>query len=70
MDSRVPLPVRSQMPVRSHDMLIQKIAVNTTFALKELPANMVAQSEQFSRSEKEMVPVTVKTQKMFPDGKS
>lgn len=58
------------MPVHSHDMRIQKIAVNITFALKELPANMVAQLEPFSRSEKEMVRVTAKTQKMFPDGKS
>lgn len=63
------LQVKCQLPVHSHAMLTQKIAVNTTSVWKVLPVNMVAQSEQYSKLVTVMVLATAKTQKMFPDGK-
>lgn len=53
----------------SHDMPIQKIAVNIISASKVPPVNTVAQSEPFSKLVILMALVTVKIQKMFPDGK-
>lgn len=50
-------------------MLTLKIAENTTFASKALPANTDAQLEQSSRSETLMAQETAKTPKTFPDGK-
>lgn len=63
------LQEKLQMPVHSRVMLIQKIAVNTTFAWKVLPVNTVARSAQYSKLATVMAPVTAKIQKMFPDGK-
>lgn len=69
MGSHAQHQVKFQMPVHSRVMLTQKIAVNTTFAWKVLPVNTVAQSEQYSKLVTAMALATVKTQKMFPDGK-
>lgn len=63
------LQEKLQMPVHSRVTLIQKIAVNTTFAWRVLRANTVAHSEQYSKSATAMAPVTAKIQKTFPDGK-
>lgn len=69
MDSLAQHQVKFQMPVHSRVMLTQKIAVNTTFAWKVLPVNMVAQSEQYLKLVTAMALATAKIQKMFPDGK-
>lgn len=69
MDSLAQPLVKSPTLDLSQDTLTQKTAENTTFALKVLPANMDAQSEQSSRSETQTVQETAKTPKMFPDGK-
>jgi hypothetical protein len=68
-DSPAPLLVKSQMPVHSRDMPTPRIAENTTFAWKVLPVNMDAHWEPCSKLETVMAQATVKTQKMFPDGK-
>ena len=60
---------KSQTLDHSQDMLTQKTAENITSVLRELPASMVVQSEQSSKSETLMAQETAKTQKMFPDGK-
>lgn len=68
-DLHAPPQVKFQMLDLSHDMPIQKIAVNTTFVSKVQPVNMVAPLEPSSKLVTQMVQATVKTQKMFPDGK-
>lgn len=63
------LPVNWLMLVPSPDTPTPKIAVNTTFAWKVLPANMVAPLALFSKLVTVTVLATVKIPKMFPAGK-
>lgn len=69
MDSPVLLPVNWQMPVPSLDMLILRIAANTTSVWKVWPVNTVAQLVQFSKLAIATALVTVRIPKMFPAGK-